>query len=60
MAHGVWGRLMNEREHGQDPQEAVREASNQLLKVVVWLVVAIGAAMLIALCVLVLTVISWG
>jgi hypothetical protein len=51
---------MNEREHGQDPQEAVREASNQLLKVVVWLVVAIGAAMLIALCVLVLTVISWG
>jgi hypothetical protein len=52
--------MMNDPDRRQSPQEELREASNQLRKVAVWLVVAIVAAMLVAFCALVLTVISWG
>ena len=51
---------MNDPDRRQDPQQAMREASNQLLKVATWLAFAVVAAMLVALCVLVLTVVSWG
>lgn len=59
-AHGVPNKMMNDPDRRQSPQEELREASNQLRKVAVWLVVAIVAAMLVAFCALVLTVISWG
>jgi hypothetical protein len=51
---------MNDPGHEADPQQKVRDASNQVLRAVTWLAIAVVAAVFVALCVLVLTVISWG